>query len=123
MKLTSAFASKRFFAHLSAFQSIALLALAFAVCVILPQQSVEWYRYIAQSLARYYEFGQRQGLQEAIVFFGSVLTLSLVFLLLLMILRSVHIGSEQELSGPFPLVWIACTPLLASGVGVPACRG
>ena len=118
MKLTSAFASKRFFAHLSAFQSIALLALAFAVCVILPQQSVEWYRYIAQSLARYYEFGQRQGLQEAIVFFGSVLTLSLVFLLLLMFLRSVHIGSEQESSGPFPLVWIACTPLLASGVGV-----
>ena len=35
-----------------------------------------------------------------------------------MILRSVHIGSEQESSGPFPLVWIACTPLLASGVGV-----
>jgi hypothetical protein len=118
MKLISAFAGKRFFAHLSAFQSITVLAFAFAVCVIIPQQSVEWYRYLAQSLARYHEFGQRQGLQESIVFLASVIMLSLVFLLLMIFLRSVHIGRDQESSGPFPLTWIACTPLLAVGFGL-----
>ena len=118
MKLSSAFAGKRFFAHLSAFQSIALLAFALAVCLILPQQSVEWYRYLAQSLAQYHQFGQSQGLQEAIVFLASLTILSLVFLVLLMFLRSVHIGSDQESFRPFPLMWIACAPLVAAGFGL-----
>ena len=118
MKLISAFAGNRFFAHLSAFQSIALLAFAFAVCVILPQQSVEWYRYLAQSLAQYREFGQGEGLREAIVFLASVTGLSLVFLLLLMFLRSAHVGPDRDSSRPFPLMWIACVPLLAAGFGL-----
>jgi hypothetical protein len=122
MKLISALAGRRFFAHLSAFQSVVILAFTFALCVTLPQQSVEWYRYLAQALARYRDFGQARGLQESITLVAAVTLLSLAFLVLLMFLRSLHLRGDTEgqtdPADTFPLMWIACTPLLAVGFGL-----
>ena len=121
MRLASTLAGGRFFAHLNAFQTIIVLAFAFAVAARSSEQSVEWYRYLAQSLAGYYDFGQRQGLTESIIFVASLTLLSLVFLLSLIFLRSVHLPSDAQPDTqsprPFPLAWIACIPLLTVGMG------
>jgi hypothetical protein len=103
---------------------VASLCLAFAVFVIVPDQSLELYRYTALSLANSYNshFEDAHGFVESIILILSVSLISGVFLVLASYLSSLH--SRQNQNGAaadistFVFSLVACIPSLAVSIGL-----
>src|SRR4051812_46527703 len=98
---------KSYFHTLNPLKIVAFLCLSFAAFVTIPDQTLEFYRYTAQTLAESYSpqgggwvhFQDAEGLVGLFILVSSVLMLSLVFVALaifLYALQSPHTVDHNE---------------------------
>jgi uncharacterized membrane protein YhhN len=118
-----------FFDALNAYKIAVLLYLVFSLFMVIPDQSLELYRYTAQSFAEWYHscsdtphacLDNLRGLIETIVVIVSLCLLSVSFLLLVALLRSLRThqqNTNMEYADSF-LSLIVSTPYLAVSIGV-----
>jgi hypothetical protein len=127
MKFWSELNFRGFLQTLDALKLSVFLCLAFAVFVILPDQSLELYRYTAQSLAESYNsnFQNQQGLIESVILVASACLLTVVFLVFAASLRSIHQNAAGSAGSSFNgavFSLIACAPCLAVAWGLVRAR-
>src|ERR1700733_7363238 len=100
------------------------LCLVFSAFVTLPDQSLELYRLVAQSLAKSYysRFESYQGVVESLILIAGSVLLSIAYVMLAALLNAHyqqgHAGTTAWNSNNFTFGIIACIPCLSVAAGL-----
>jgi hypothetical protein len=118
-------ALSRFFRTLDLLKSVACLCLVFALFVAIPNQTLEMYRYIAQSLATAHGSGnfiQSEGAADSVIIILSTCLLSIVLLAVASFQYSLHSrdagNADSDRFSTTPFALIASIPLLSVSIGL-----